>query len=234
MTLFSRDSRLSFFRLVPVAALLVATPLLAQDTPGRRLLSSSSAPASAQAPSQKDIDRSAAYYHFGLAHLYEQMAVTAGRQDYATQAVEEYKLALDSDPNSTMLQDGLADLYFKIGRIKDAVTAAQDQVKRNPNDVEAHTLLGQVYLRSLNDMQGTQATEMLQLAITEYETIARLKPADLETKLLLGQLYALNHDSAKAEAQFKDAQKIDADSEDVVLNMARLYSQNGDPQRPAG
>ena len=132
------------------------------------------------------------------------MAVNAGRPDYATQAVEEYKLALDADPNSELLQDGLADLYFKIGRIKDAVTAAQDQVKRHPNDVEAHTLLGKVYLRSLGDMQGAQSGEMLQLAIAEYETIARLKPNDLETQLLLGQLYALNHDSAKAEAQFKD------------------------------
>jgi tetratricopeptide (TPR) repeat protein len=186
---------------------------------------------SATATGKAEGNRSAAYYHYGLAHLYEEMAVSAGRPDYATQAVEEYKLALDADPNSTLLQDGLADLYFKIGRIKDAVSAAQEQVKRNPNDVEAHTLLGQVYLRSLGDMQGQQSTEMLQLAITEYETIARLKPNDLETKLLLGQLYALNHDSAKAEATFKDAQKIDADSEEVVLNMARLYAQSGDAQR---
>jgi tetratricopeptide (TPR) repeat protein len=159
------------------------------------------------------------------------MAVNAGRPDYATQAVEEYKRALDADPKSLLLQDGLADLYFKIGRIKDAVSAAQDQVKRNPDDIAAHTLLGQVYLRSLGDMQGAQSGEMLQRAIGEYETIARLKPNDLESKLLLGQLYALNHDSAKAEAQFKDAQKIDADSEDVVLNMARLYGENGDLQR---
>jgi Flp pilus assembly protein TadD len=94
--------------------------------------------------------------------------------------------------------------------------------------VEAHTLLGQVYLRSLSDAQGAQSGEMLQLAITEYETIARLKPNDMETKLLLGQLYALNHDSAKAEAEFKEAQKIDSDSEEVVLNMARLYGEKGD------
>jgi tetratricopeptide (TPR) repeat protein len=180
---------------------------------------------------QTDSDRSGAYYHYGLAHLYEEMAVNAGRPDYATQAVEEYKRALDADPKSLLLQDGLADLYFKIGRIKDAVSAAQDQVKRNPDDIAAHTLLGQVYLRSLGDMQGAQSGEMLQRAIGEYETIARLKPNDLESKLLLGQLYALNHDSAKAEAQFKDAQKIDADSEDVVLNMARLYGENGDLQR---
>ena len=48
---------------------------------------------------------------------------------------------------------------------------------------------------------------MLQLAIAEYEKLAQLKPNDLEKHLLLGQLYELNHDSAKAEAEFKAAQE---------------------------
>jgi len=208
------------FRLVSLASLLLATPVLLAAPPAKSAPAEAApaAPSAAQGP-----DRSAAYYHYGLAHLYEEMAVSAGRPDYATQAIEEYKLALNADPNSVLLQDGLADLYFKIGRIPEAVNAAKDQVKRNPNDIEAHTLLGQVYLRSLGDMQGAQSGEMLKLAIAEYETIARLKPDDVETKLLLGQLYALNQDHAKAEAEFKDAQKIDANSEEVVLNMARLY-----------
>jgi tetratricopeptide (TPR) repeat protein len=184
-------------------------------------------------PTTTTPDRAAAYYHFGLAHLYEDMAVNAGRSDYATQAVEEYKLALSADPTSTYVQDGLADLYFKIGRIKEAVTAAQDQVTRNPNDIEAHELLGKVYLRSLGDMQNAQSGQMLQLAIAEYQKLAELKPDDVETRLLLGQLYSFNHDSAKAEEQFKAAQKIDANSEEVVLNMARLYSEQGDAQRAA-
>jgi tetratricopeptide (TPR) repeat protein len=234
MTLLLRASRIHPCRLIPVAAFLLAssaTVALAQDA-GLKKRPVAVPPATA-GQSKPDLDRSSAYYHYGLAHLYEEMAVNAGRPDYATQAVEQYKLALDADPNSVLLQDGLADLYFKIGRIKDAVTAAQDQVKHTPDDVRAHTLLGQVYLRSLGDTQGTQSIEMLHLAIAEYETIARLKPDDLETKLLLGQLYGLNHDSAKAEATFKEAQKIDGDSEDVVLNMARLYVQNGESQRAA-
>jgi tetratricopeptide (TPR) repeat protein len=234
MTLLLRASRIYPCRLIPIAVLLLAssaTVALAQDA-GLKKRPVAASPATA-GQSKPDLDRSSAYYHYGLAHLYEEMAVNAGRPDYATQAVEQYKLALDADPNSVLLQDGLADLYFKIGRIKDAVTAAQDQVKHTPDDVRAHTLLGQVYLRSLGDTQGTQSIEMLHLAIAEYETIARLKPDDLETKLLLGQLYGLNHDSAKAEATFKEAQKIDGDSEDVVLNMARLYVQNGESQRAA-
>lgn len=221
MTLVFRVSRLRILRFACLGAILPAMAAVAAP------------PASQPAAQKPETDRSAAYYHYGLAHLYEEMAINAGRPDYATQAVEEYKLALNADPNSALLQDGLADLYFKIGRIKDAVNAAQDQVKRNPNDVDAHMLLGQVYLRSLGDMQGSQSAEMLQLAIAEYETIARLKPNDIEAKLLLGQLYGLNHDSAKAEAVFKQAQKLDAGSEDVVLNMARLYAQEGDAKRAA-
>ena len=178
-------------------------------------------------------DRSAAYYHYGLAHLYENMAVNAGRSDYAAQAIDEYKLALAADPTSKTLENGLADLYFKLGRIREAVTAAQQQVSKNPDDLQAHELLGKVYLRSLGDMQTQQSSEMLQLAIGEYEKLVQLKPNDVESHLLLGQLYGLNHDSAKAEAQFRGAQKIDANSEEVVLNIARLYTEQGDFRRAA-
>jgi tetratricopeptide (TPR) repeat protein len=225
MTLLSRASSFRHLRLLPVAALLIASPAMFAEL--------SAATAAATTAATTTPDRAASYYHYGLAHLYEDMAVNAGRSDYATQAVEQYKLALDADPNSKLLQDGLANLYFKIGRIREAVTAAQEQVSKNPNDVEAHSLLGKVYLRSLGDMQSQQSGQMLQLAIAEYEKLAQLKPNDVETHLLLGQLYGVNHDSAKAEAQFKEAQKIDANSEEVALNMARLYSEEGEAKRAA-
>ncbi len=180
-------------------------------------------------------DRASAYYHYGLAKIYEAQAAQTQRQDLATQAIEQYKLALGADPESPMLQDGLANLYFRLGRIREAVSAAQEQISKHPDDVEAHTLLGRVYLRSLDDRQGQgpQSGEMLAAAIKEYETIAQLKPKDLETHLLLGQLYGLNHDSAKAEQQFKLAQAIDPSSEEVVLSTARLYDEQGDLAKAA-
>ncbi|HEX4155045.1 MAG TPA: tetratricopeptide repeat protein [Acidobacteriaceae bacterium] len=178
-------------------------------------------------------DHAASYYHYGLAKIYEDQAVAAGRQDLATQAIEQYKMALDADPDSTILQDGLANLYFRLGRIREAVAAAQAQIAHHPDDVDAHLLLGHVYLRSLGDGQGPQSTEMLQAAIKEYQTIVKLKPNDLENHLLLGQLYGLNHDSAKAEEEFKAAQKIDPSSEEVALSMARLYTEQGDLTKAA-
>ena len=188
----------------------------------------STAPAAASQP-----DHASSYYHFGLAKIYEDQAVQSGRQDLATQAIEQYKLALQADPDSETLADGLANLYFRLGRIREAVSAAQEQVTKHPDDVDAHLLLGHVYLRSLGDGQNPQSGEMLQTAIKEYETIAKLKPDDVETHLLLGQLYGLAHDSTKAEAQFKAAQKIDPNSEEVVLSIARLYSEQGDLTRAA-
>ncbi len=183
------------FRAVPalLTGFLFLTPcVFAQLKPRPSVPAADSATASTP-------DRASAYYHYGLAKIYEDQAVANGRQDLATQAIEQYKLALTADPDSAMLQDGIANLYFRLGRIREAVSAAQEQINKHPDDVDAHTLLGRVYLRSLDDRQGQgpQSQEMLAAAIKEYETIARLKPKDLETHLLLGQLYGLNHDSTR-------------------------------------
>ncbi len=51
--------------------------------------------------------------------------------------------------------------------------------------------------------------------------------------MVLGQLYTVKHDSKKAEEQFKTAQAIEPDSEEVVLNLARLYAESGDLQHAA-
>lgn len=190
------------------------------------------APATADAPATQKPDRSAAYYHYALAHEYEEMATTYGRPDYATRAIEEYKLALNADPDSPYLNAHLAELYFQTGRVRDAISAAQDEIKKNPENLDAHKLLGRIYLRSLGNMQnGGPSDQMMKLAIDEYAKIVQLEPNNTENRLLLGRLYTLNHDSPHAEEQFKAAQKIDPDSEDVVLNIAGLYSEQGDNKR---
>ncbi len=235
MSLFSRSLRNQYLRFTAISALTLGVGLPVAPAAHGQKMSAADPMRKAQGSTaaNNEPDRGSAYYHYGLAHMYEEMAVNAGRADYATQAIEEYKLALNADPDSAQLQDGLADLYFRLGRVDDAVNAAKEQVKRDPNDVDAHTLLGQVYVRQLGDAQTPQSQETLTQAIAEYETIARLKPNDIEPRLLLGELYAANHEPAKAEAEFKEAQKIDSDSEEVVLSMAKLYSDEGDLQHAA-
>ena len=127
-------------------------------------------------PSAQETTRGTAYYHLALAHTYEDMAANTGRQDYATRAVEEYKLALNADPKSAYLNNGLAELYFRTGRVRDAIMTAQDTIKRDPKNIGAHKLLGRIYLHSLGDMQNGASQQVLDLAINEYKQIERAGP----------------------------------------------------------
>ena len=209
------------------------------DSPINKGLDKDAAPAKPAAPAtkpatEKKPDQAAAYYHFGLAHMYEEMMAMYGRSEFATKAIEEYRLAIENDPSSEYLNAALAELYAKTGRIRDAVTEAQDIIKRDPNNLEAHKLLGRIYLRSLGEMQpGSGSREILTLAIEQYEALARLDPKNADNHLLLGRLYIVNKDLAKAESELKTAATIDPGSEEAVTNLAYLYNEEGDAKKAA-
>lgn len=179
--------------------------------------------------SPRKVDKAAAYYHYTLAHMYEEMVTAYGRSDLATKATEEYRLAIEADPSSEFLTSALAELYVKTGRIADAVKEAQDIIKRDPKNLEAHKLLGRIYLRSLGDMPGGNGSDnILKLAIEQYEQITKLDPDSVDDHLLLGRLYRLSNDLSKAEAELKTAVKIDPSSEEAVTTLAMLYTDEGD------
>src|SRR5205085_5033939 len=130
----------------------------------------------------------------------------------------------------------LAELYAKTGRIRDAILEAQDILKRDPNNLEAHKLLGRIYLRSLGpDVQENSngSQNVLKLAIEQYEEIIKIQPDSVDDHLLLGRLYRLNNDLQKAETQFKTAVKMQPDSEEAVTTLAYLYNEEGDSTRAA-
>ncbi|HMH08930.1 MAG TPA: tetratricopeptide repeat protein [Terriglobales bacterium] len=191
---------------------------------------SDSKPATTPAPRKQD--KAAAYYHYTLAHMYEEQVAVYGRSELANKAIEEYRLAIDADPTSEYLTSALAELYAKTGRIRDAVMEAQDILKRDPNNLEAHKLLGRIYLRSLGDIQAGQGSQnVLKLAIEQYEQIIKIEPDNVDDHLLLGRLYRLNNDLQKAEGEFKTAVKLDANSEEAVTTLAYLYNEEGDTVR---
>jgi tetratricopeptide (TPR) repeat protein len=236
---------------LPGLLLLSTTSMFAQQNPPKSQPPAKAAPAkkdaappAQQAPgakatpnqpkADKKPDQAAAYYHFSLAHMYEEMMAMYGRSEFATKAIEEYRLAIENDPSSEYLNASLAELYAKTGRIRDAVLEAQDIIKRDPNNLEAHKLLGRIYLRSLGDLQpGTQSHEVLNLAIEQYEAITKIEPKNGDNHLLLGRLYFLNKDAAKAETEFKAALNLDPNSEEAITNLAFLYNDEGATNKAA-
>jgi tetratricopeptide (TPR) repeat protein len=206
----------------------------AADANSQKPAEASKGPQAANATQPQKVDRAASYYHFSLAHMYEEMMSMYGRSEYATKAIEEYRLAIDNDPSSDFLNSGLAELYYRTGRIRDAVQEAQAMIQRDPNNLQAHKLLGRIYRRSLGDTQaGAQSREILTLAIGEYEALARIEPKNADNHLLLGQLYILNKDLTKAETEFKTAMNLDPTNEEAVTNLAYLYNEEGDSAKAA-
>src|SRR5580698_8818341 len=214
--------------------LIFAVPAAALNAPaspgGAKPADSQEAPSK---PSGRKLDRAVAYYHYTVAHMYEEQVTVYGRSELATKAMEEYRLAIEADPSSEFLTSGLAELYVKTGRIRDAVLQAQDILKRDPNNLEAHKLLGRIYLRSLGDLPGggNGSDNVLKLAIEQYEQIVKIEPNSVDDHLLLGRLYRLNNDLQKAETELKTAVQLDPDSEEAVTTLSLLYSDEGDTTR---
>jgi tetratricopeptide (TPR) repeat protein len=208
---------------------VAATGAVSQTTPASSPSESNPPDAKPAQSSPRKVDKAAAYYHYTLAHMYEEMVTAYGRSDLALKATEEYRLAIEADPSSEFLTSGLAELYVKTGRIADAVKEAQDIIKHDPKNLEAHKLLGRIYLRSLGDMPGGSGSDnILKLAIDQYETITKLDPDSVDDHLLLGRLYRLNNDMQKGEGELKTAIKLDPSSEEAVTTLAMLYTDEGD------
>lgn len=186
---------------------------------------------SASAPEQTD--RAKSYFHAAMAGIYEEQAMSTGRPEYVAHAVEELKAALNIDPGSAALNNELADIYFRTGRVREAEATARGLLKTSPDDIDAHKMLGRIYLRQLGEAQNAVSSaspsgNTLDLAITEFEKIVALQPKSVDDHMVLGQLYTVKHEPGKAEEQFKIAQNLEPESEEVVLNLARLYAESGD------
>lgn len=222
--------------LFAAASLLLLARAHAQS-PSAQSQKSSIADAAASTTSKpgdtQTADRAKAYFHDGMAAIYEDEAVSSGRPEFVAHAIEEYKAALNADPSSPALNDALANLYLRIGRTKEAESTAKALLKLSPDNLEAHKLLGRIYLRQLSEAQNAVSSSspsgnVLDEAIAEFQRIVALQPKDVEDHMILGQLYGVRHESAKAEEQFKIARSIEPDSEEAVLNLVRLYAENND------
>jgi len=240
MTRKLRSFPLWLFVLAAIASVSSVRPACAQKEPAQSPPEMNAPPAkaspaipaasAASSDSTPAPDRALAYYHMALASNYEEQAVSEGRPELVGRAIEEYKLALNADPDSPQLNIALADLYFRTGHPHEAENTARQLLKAAPENADAHKLLGRIYLRTLSENQGAttpQTDTTLDLAIVEFEKIIALQPKDVESHMILGQLYNVKHDAKRAEEQFKLALGLDPDAEEVILNLARLYAENG-------
>ena len=184
---------------------------------------------SAAVAQAQTVDHAAAYYHYSLGHMYADLASINGSPDYIRKAIENYKLAIKEDPQTPMLSEELSELYIQTGRLREAQSDAEEALKANPNDVNAHRMLGRIFTRQIGDSQEHRIDEsMLKKSIEEYKKITELDPKDTDSWLMLGRLHKVAQSSVEAQNAYKKALEIDPDNEDALTGLAMVYADLGD------
>jgi tetratricopeptide (TPR) repeat protein len=176
-------------------------------------------------PQEKSSPRADAYYNFTLGHLYELQFEQTSQHEYATRAIEAYKKAYTLDPQSPIIGERLAEMYWKAQRIHEAVVEASEILKRDPNDLPTHHLLARIYLRSLGDINNTGSAAQMETvgkALAEYREVHRLDPADQEATLWLARLYRLHNEPEKAEQVLRALLKDDPDNDQTLEQLTQL------------
>src|SRR5215831_7397512 len=91
---FAKNS--CFMLAVALVFLAGLTQAKAQEKNQEHAPTMQAAPAqSTPAPEAKKADHAASYYHFAMAHMYEEMMAMYGRAEYANKAIAEYRLAIE-------------------------------------------------------------------------------------------------------------------------------------------
>src|SRR5437879_12554451 len=145
-----------------VAAPAAATPAAPQAAPQATPQGSHDKPAdvargkdSPSDYSQPDAGKRAqSYYNFAMGRLYEELYEASSRGEYANQAIEFYKKAYELDPKAPVIGERLAGIDFKRQRIRDAVLAGEEILKRDPDNLRHRRLRAHIYVGTLGDSRG--------------------------------------------------------------------------------
>ena len=175
-------------------------------------------------PKPAPADKASAYYNYSLGHLYAEMAAAYGnRGEYFSKAVDSYRAALKADPSATFISEELSDLYIQAGKLREAVLDAEDQLKQNPNDLNARRLLARIYTRLIGDSQTNQIDAgMVKKAIEQYQKITESDPKDVESWIMQGRLQKALMNSTEAMAAYKKALELQPNYPEAAKALAAL------------
>src|SRR2546422_6376786 len=173
--------------------------------------------------------RTEAYYHFSKARMLDD-------QGQSAQAIDEYKKALELDPNNSLIFSEMAESYLRNNRLREAVDVAQKAIQGDRDNIEAHKILSTVYLQVIGRANAQQppSTETINNAIREFEEITRIDPTERQSFLMLGRLYQIKGDRDKATDIYKTFLGIEPGSEEGVTALAKLHMDAGNYKEAVG
>ena len=162
---------------------------------------------------------------------------------------EEYlERAVELAPDNYWYSTALVNIYFKEGRIDEAITVVENLSKKYPGKSDLLLMLMDLYTRNedypnviktldrLEVKEGKSeqiSTEKFRIyvqmkdekrAYEEIMNLAKEYPNDLRYKVLLGDMYVQHGHMDKAYEVYKAAEKEDSTNLNVMVSLADFYS----------
>jgi tetratricopeptide (TPR) repeat protein len=179
--------------------------------------------AGAQSPTPPPANTQAqAWYEFLLARHLESEGDADG-------AIAAYKRAAALDPDAAEIYTSMAELYARQNKVDECIAAGEDALKRSPDNIGAHRILGLVYAslaqsRSRRGSSRDYAADALQ-HLEKVQNAPR--PPEGSVLLAIGRLQVRSGNYEKAIAVLRQLVEQEPQFTDGVELLAQAYTGAG-------
>lgn len=132
-------------------------------------------------------------------------------------AVKQFKLALERDPDFAIARINLAMAYYFLNDAKLAVAEAQTALKLAPASLQAQYVLGASYKKD----------RLYDEAIAAFNKVLAVDPKDPYTNIQIGQIYSSKQQYAQAVGVFRRALEAEPYNSTAAYSLAQAFIRSG-------
>jgi tetratricopeptide (TPR) repeat protein len=148
-----------------------------------------------------------------------------------TDAIPHLEKVLELDPKNEGAYFMLADCYFRLDQLDEAIAVYRRAIAADPNNGNFHQYLGYMLDRKGHSLETSSADQeamhTYQEAMASYQKAIELMPESLDAHLALANLYLGQEMEMLAIEHFAKVVEIDENHSEVLQVLAKLYAKNG-------
>jgi tetratricopeptide (TPR) repeat protein len=128
-------------------------------------------------------------------------------------AIDEYKAALQEEPNNVSVLTNLGVAYYNTGQLDEAIAQYEKALETAPDDADIHSNLAAAYVQQ----------EELDEALSEYQRAIELQPDLEQAHYGLGVVYMQQGKNDEAVQAFEKFAEFDSGNDPRASEQAQQY-----------